>query len=58
MENTHVQAFELIEGRFDSSTWFVLFSLCFDIMLRNVCFLVMIFLCICCACDFMFQPEV
>jgi hypothetical protein len=58
MENTHVQAFELIEGIFDSSTWFVLFSLCVDVMLRNVFFLVMHLPCICCACDFMFQPEV
>jgi hypothetical protein len=58
MKNTHVQAFELIEGSFDSSTWFVLFSLYIDVMLRNVCFLVMHLLCICCACDFMFQTEV
>jgi hypothetical protein len=58
MKNTHVQAFELIEGSFDSSSWFVLFSLCIDVMLMNVCFLVMHLLCICCACDFMFQTEV
>jgi hypothetical protein len=58
MKNTHVQAFELIEGSFDSSTWFVLFSLCVDVVLMNVCFLVMHLLCICCACDFMFQPKV
>jgi hypothetical protein len=25
MKNTHVQVIELIEGSFDSSTWFVLF---------------------------------
>jgi hypothetical protein len=25
MKNTHVQAFELIEERFDSNSWFVLF---------------------------------
>ena len=25
MKNTHVQAIELIEGNFDSRTWFVLF---------------------------------
>jgi hypothetical protein len=43
MKNTHVQAFELIEGSFDSSTWFVLFSLCIVDVLMNVCFL----LCIC-----------
>ena len=35
--------FELIERSFDSSTWFVLFSLCIDDVLMNVCFL----LCIC-----------
>jgi hypothetical protein len=58
MKNTHVQAFELIEGSFDSNSWVVLFSLCVDVMLRNVCSLVMHFLCICCACDFMFQTEV
>jgi hypothetical protein len=58
MKNTHVQALELIEGSFDSSSWFVLFSLCIDVMLMNVFFLVMHFLCICCACDFMFQTEV
>jgi hypothetical protein len=28
VKNTHVQAFELIEGSFDSGPWFVLFSLC------------------------------
>jgi hypothetical protein len=58
MKNTHVQAFELIEGSFESSTWFVLFSLCIVEVLRNVFFLVMHFLCMCCACDFMFQTEV
>jgi hypothetical protein len=42
-ENTHVQAFELIEESFDSNSWFVLFSLCIVDMLMNVCFL----LCIC-----------
>jgi hypothetical protein len=29
---------ELIEGSFDSSSWFVLFSLCIVDMLMNVCF--------------------
>ena len=43
MKNTHVQAFELIEGSFDSSSWFVLFSLCIDVMLMNVAFLLCIF---------------
>jgi hypothetical protein len=41
MKNTHVQAFELIEGSFDSNSWFVLFSLCIDVMLMNVCFPIM-----------------
>jgi hypothetical protein len=58
MKNTHVQAFELIEGSFDSNPWFVLFSLCIVDVLMNVCFLVMHLLCICCACDFMFQTKV
>jgi hypothetical protein len=44
MKNTHVQSFELIEGSFDSISWFVLFSLCIDVMLMNVFFLVMHFL--------------
>jgi hypothetical protein len=43
MKNTHVQAFELIEGSFDSNSWVVLYSLCIVDMLKNVCFL----LCIC-----------
>jgi hypothetical protein len=55
MKNTHVQAFELIEGSFDSNSWVVLFSLCIVDVFMNVCLLVMHFLCICCACDFMFQ---
>jgi hypothetical protein len=46
MKNTHVQAFELIEESFDSNSWFMLFSLCIDVMLMNVCFLVMHLLCI------------
>jgi hypothetical protein len=44
MKNTHVQAFELIEESFDSISWVVLFSLCTEVMLMNVCFLVMHFL--------------
>jgi hypothetical protein len=44
MKNTHVQAFELIEVSFDSDPWFgVIFFVCVDVMLRNVCF----WLCIC-----------
>jgi hypothetical protein len=44
MKNTHVQAFELIEGSFDSNSWFVLFLCVFDVdMLMNVCFLSYIF---------------
>jgi hypothetical protein len=58
VKNTHVQTFELIEGSSDSNSWVLLFSLCVDVMLRNVCFLVMHLLCICCACDFRFQTEV
>ena len=57
MKNTHVHAFELIEGSFDSRTWFVLFSLCIVEVLMNVYFLVMHLLCICCACDFMLQLK-
>ena len=41
MKNTHVQEFELIEGSFDSNSWFVLFSLCIDVSLMNVFFPVM-----------------
>jgi hypothetical protein len=55
MKNTHVQAFELIEGSFDSSTWL---CVVFSVYYAHECLLsCMHLLCICYAYDFMFQLK-
>jgi hypothetical protein len=46
---------ELIEESFGSNPWLCVYSLCVDVILMNVCFMVMHLLCICYACDFMFR---
>jgi hypothetical protein len=43
MKNTHVQI-ELIEESFDSIPWLCVISLCIDVLLMSIFFLVMHFL--------------